>query len=144
MSYPESLEKAGADSIGLIWKDGVDLKEGKYPGFRPNFVEHIDGMNITRDVGVSMRDGVKIYVDVFQPESATGELKLPTLMTWSPYGKHALKTFDMFPGSGVPKGTVSPYAVWEGCDPLYWTKRGYAVVNGDSRGSWASEGSEYS
>ncbi len=140
MSYPESLKKADADLIGLIWKDGVDLKEGKYPGFQPNTVEHVDGMEITRDVAVSMRDGVKIYVDVFRPKGSHDILKLPTLMTWSPYGKHALKTFDMFPGSGVPKGTVSSHAVWEGCDPLYWTKRGYVVVNGDSRGSWASEG----
>ena len=137
MSYPETLRTADAESIGLIWKNPVDPKEGKYPGFRPNLVEHIDGMDIIRDVAVAMRDGVKIYVDIFRPEGSTG--KLPTLMTWSPYGKHGLKTFDMFPNSGVPKGSVSRHAVWEGADPVYWTKRGYAIVNGDSRGSWASE-----
>ena len=124
--------------IDLIWKDPVDPKEGKYPGFRPGQVEHCDGMEIIRDVAVPMRDGIKIYVDIFRPEGSSGEL--PTLMTWSPYGKHSLKTFDIFPGSGVPKGSVSRHAVWEGADPLYWTKRGYAMVNGDSRGSWASEG----
>jgi uncharacterized protein len=124
--------------LELIWKDPVDPKEGKYPGFRPNKLEHVDGMEIRYDVSVVMRDGIKIYVDIFLPQDHSG--KLPTLMTWSPYGKHSLKTFDMFPGSGVPKGSVSKYAVWEGPDPLYWTKRGYAVVNGDSRGSWASEG----
>ena len=108
------------------------------PGFRPGLVEHVDGMTITRDIAVPMRDGVKIYVDIFHPESFEGHL--PTLMTWSPYGKHGLKTFDIFPNSRVPKGAVSEHAVWEGPDPLYWTKRGYAMVNGDSRGSWASEG----
>ncbi len=138
MSYPESLKKADAESIGMIWKAGVNPAEGKYPGFRPNLLEHIDGMEIIRDVAVPMRDGVKIYVDVFRSDRSNGDL--PTLMTWSPYGKHGLKTFDMFPNSGVPKGSVSRHAVWEGPDPLYWTKRGYAVVNGDSRGSWASEG----
>lgn len=139
MSHLDSPFQSNAEAIGLIWKSGVDPKDGgKYPGFRPNLVEHIDGMEILRDVAVSMRDGVKIYIDVFRSEGSTG--KLPTIMTWSPYGKHGLKTFDMFPGSGVPKGTVSRHAVWEGCDPSYWTKRGYAVVNGDSRGSWASEG----
>ena len=101
-------------------------------------MKRVDGMEATYDVAVPMRDGTKIYIDIFRPGNASG--KLPTLMTWSPYGKHGLKTLDMFPGTGVPKGTVSKHAVWEGCDPLYWTKRGYAVVNGDSRGSWASEG----
>ena len=138
MSYPASLKKANDDAIGLIWKAGVDPAEGKYPGLRPNLVEHVDGMEIARDVAVQMRDGVKVYADVFRPNSWTGSL--PTLMTWSPYGKHGPKTFDMFPNSGVPNGSVSRHAVWEGPDPLYWTKRGYAVVNGDSRGSWASEG----
>jgi uncharacterized protein len=130
-----------APGLGLIWKDPVDPKEGKYPGFRPNKVEHIDGMEIIYDVAVPMRDGIRIYADIFLPEGQNHDGKLPTLMTWSPYGKHSLKTFDLFPGAGIPKGTVSRHAVWEGSDPLYWTKRGYAVVNGDSRGSWASEGS---
>lgn len=136
----EKVQLNGAESFELIWKAGVDPKEGKYPGFRPGEVENVDGMTITRDVAVPMRDGVKIYVDIFRPEGSTETDKLPTLMTWSPYGKHVLKNFDMFPNTGVPKGSVSKYAVWEGPDPLYWTKRGYAVVNGDSRGSWASEG----
>ena len=138
MSYLASLKKADPEAIGLIWKDPVDPKQGKYPGFRPNLVEHVDGMEIVRDVAVPMRDGVKIYVDIFRPEGFVDPL--PTLMTWSPYGKHGLKTFDIFPNSGVPKGSVSKHAVWEGADPLHFTKRGYAVVNGDTRGSWASEG----
>ena len=40
----------------------------------------------------------------------------------------------------MPKGSVSKYAVWEGPDPLYWTKQGYAMINADARGSWGSEG----
>lgn len=124
--------------VQLAWKDGTDPKEGLWPGFRKDEIEVADGMKITWDVEVPMRDGVKIYVDVFQPESFTG--KLPTLLTWSPYGKHGPKTFAMFPNSGVPDGSVSKYAAWEGCDPAYWTQRGYAVVNGDARGSWGSEG----
>ncbi|KIW95575.1 uncharacterized protein Z519_04160 [Cladophialophora bantiana CBS 173.52] len=137
--YPQTPKWFDPDAIGLIRKEAVNPKEGKYPGLRPNLVEHIDGMEIIRDVAVPMRDGIKIYADIFRAKTLTGS-KLPTLMTWSPYGKHGPKTFDLFPGSGVPEGTVSRHAVWEGCDPLYWTKRGYAVLNGDSRGSWGSEG----
>ena len=131
-------EQASSQEPPFLWKPGVDPLKGKYPGFRPNLVKHTDGMEIIYDVAVPMRDGITIYVDIFRPDNAN--VKLPTLLTWSPYGKHGLKTLDMFPGSGVPKGSVSTHAVWEGCDPLYWTKRGYAVVNGDSRGSWVSEG----
>ncbi|KEF52961.1 uncharacterized protein A1O9_10867 [Exophiala aquamarina CBS 119918] len=138
MDLQKPLEQSAAGSHSFIWKDSVEPSKGKYPGFRPGLVEHIDGMQVTRDVAVCMRDGVQIYIDIFLPEDSPS--KLPTLMTMSPYGKHVLKTFDMFPNSGVPKGSVSKHAVWEGPDPLHWTKRGYAVVNADSRGSWASEG----
>ena len=96
-------------------------------------------MEITWDVSVPMRDGVKIYADILKPENA-GDANLPIIITWSPYGKHGPKTFDIFPNAGVPKGSVSKYAVWEGPDPLYWTKKGYAIINADCRGSWGSEG----
>ena len=122
----------------MHWKKGTDPKQGKWPGLRPDKFETDSGMKITWDVAVPLRDGTKIYVDFFQPESFQG--KLPILMTWTPYGKHGPKTFAIFPNSGVPEGTVSQYAVWEGPDPIYWTKRGYAIVNADTRGSWGSEG----
>ncbi|KAH7232252.1 Alpha/Beta hydrolase protein [Fusarium redolens] len=94
-------------------------------------------MEVTWDVPVPMSDGIKIYADIFRPEGAKG--KLPVILTMSPYGKHGPKTFAIFPGSGVPDGWVSKYAAWEGVDPITWTKKGYIVVNGDSRGSWGSE-----
>jgi predicted acyl esterase len=122
----------------LKWKRGTDPREGKWPGLRVNHLEYVDGMEITRDVPVQMRDGVVVYVDIFKPESNAEPL--PIILTWSPYGKHGPKTFAMFPNSGVPDGSVSSHAAWEGPDPLYWTKRGYAVINGDARGSWGSEG----
>ena len=121
------------------WVAGTDPKEGKWPGFRDGATEYVDNMEITWDVAVEMRDGTKIYADVLKPQDSNNQ-KLPVIMTFSPYGKHGPKTFDMFPNSGVPKGSVSKYAVWEGPDPLYWTQRGYAVINADCRGSWGSEG----
>lgn len=121
------------------WKEGVDPKEGKWPGLRNTEVEVVDGMHITWDVAAPMRDGFKVYTDILRPEGSENE-KLPIIITWSPYGKHGPKTFDIFPNAGVPKGSVSKYAVWEGPDPLYWTQKGYAVINADCRGSWGSEG----
>jgi predicted acyl esterase len=122
-----------------LWNEGIDPKEGKWPGLRLGEVDHVDGMVIDRDAPVVLRDGTTIYVDIFRPENQTDEA-LPVLFTWSPYGKHAPKNFDIFPNSGVPAGAVSKHAVWEGPDPRYWCTRGYAVVNGDARGSWGSEG----
>ena len=122
----------------MLWRKGTDPYEGGWPGLRVGEVEFVDGMQIRRDVPVVVRDGVTIYVDVFTPQGH--DEPLPVLLTWSPYGKHAPKTFDIFPNSGVPRGSVSRYAVWEGPDPVHWTRRGFAVVNGDTRGSWGSQG----
>ncbi|MCJ1302389.1 hypothetical protein MMC08_005192 [Hypocenomyce scalaris] len=122
----------------LLWVKGSDPKEGGWPGLRINKEEFVDGMKIKRDVPVAMRDGIKLYVDIFRPESAAG--LLPILLAWSPYGKHGAKTLAIFPNSGVPRGSVSRHAAWEGPDPAYFTQKGYAVINADSRGSWGSEG----
>lgn len=135
------MEIPGKNPCGVkpfYWKKGVPLEDTTRPPLVPNKEEVADGMHITWDVPVTMRDGVKVYVDVFRPEGVTG--KLPIIFTFSPYGKHGPKTFDIFPGAGVPKGWVSKYTVWESIDPVVWTKKGYAVINGDSRGSWGSEG----
>lgn len=120
------------------WKKGIDPFENKWPGPQENRQEHTDGMSIEWNVAVTLRDGVKTYVDIFRPAQHDGPL--PIILTYSSYGKHGPKTFDMFPNSGVPKGSVSKYTVWEGPDPLYWTKQGYAMINADARGSWGSEG----
>ena len=37
-----------------------------------------------KDVAVTLRDGVTIYVDVLRP---AGAQKVPVLVAWSPYGK---------------------------------------------------------
>lgn len=120
-----------------LWVEGVDPKDGGWPGLRTGLVEEEDGILIERDVAVELRDGATVYVDVFRPK---GVSELPVLLTMSPYGKHAPKTFDLFPGADVPAGSVSRHAVWEGPDPMWWCKQGYAVINADTRGSWGSEG----
>ncbi|WP_177221236.1 CocE/NonD family hydrolase [Lentzea xinjiangensis] len=121
----------------MIWMDGLDPAEGGHPGLRTGVVEEEDGVRIERDVPVVLRDGVTVYVDIFRPPLTTD---IPAILTLSPYGKHAPKGFHLFPGAGVPGDVISSHTVWEGPDPMWWAKRGYAVVNADSRGSWMSEG----
>ncbi len=73
--------------------------------------------NVTKDVGVPMRDGVTLRADVALP-AATG--RFPTLVYRTPYGKQ----FALREGSTFEKAVA----------------RGYAVVIQDVRGRYASDG----
>lgn len=93
-----------------------------------------------KDVAVTLRDGVKIYVDVFRP---VGTEKVPVIIAWSPYGKSggtAPKTTGLFNMLGIDNGLLSGLAKFEGPDPAYWCAQGYAVCNPDARGIAHSEG----
>ncbi|KAJ5660676.1 uncharacterized protein N7484_000048 [Penicillium longicatenatum] len=93
-----------------------------------------------RDVAVTMRDGVKLYCDIFRPK---GRSNIPAILIWSPYGKggngpHGL---HMIEGRfGVPEERLSGYEKFEGLDPADWVGHDYAIINFDLRGCWNSEG----
>lgn len=119
----------------------AEESEGRYPEFAPG-VKVEDGIRYERDVAVTMRDGTIIYTDIYQPEGATG---VPAIVAWSPYGKRAFYAVgqgEMPAGSirGVPPDAVSLMTKFEGPDPAYWCRQGYAVINPDARGSGYSEG----
>ena len=95
---------------------------------------------IERDVAIPLRDGTRIYADIFRPAS---QEPVPALLAWGPYGKHEgtlQYLVRAFPAAGVREEDVGPYAMFEGPDPHFWVPRGYAVVNVDPRGVWYSEG----
>lgn len=89
-----------------------------------------------RDVGVKLRDGKTIYMDIFRPPEAS---KIPAILSWSPYGKHVPQE----PPPGVAKNLVSGLQKFEGPDPAYWCNNGYAIINVDTRGAFSSEGDIY-
>jgi uncharacterized protein len=98
----------------------------------------VDGMIVECDVAVPVRGGITVYADVFRPAD---ERPAPPLIAWSPYGKHAEGQLPLrYPDSGVEPGQLSPYTAFEPPDPVYWTARGYAVVNADIPGTWYSGG----
>ncbi|MCL6593997.1 MAG: hypothetical protein K6T31_08485, partial [Alicyclobacillus sp.] len=107
----------------------------------PRYSRRVEnGVLIETDVPVMMRDGVRIYVDVFRPVEET---PVPPLLAWSPYGKHLTTAHTLggsYATSGVDLQALSPYTVFEAPDPLYWVPRGYAVVVANIRGTWYSEG----
>jgi predicted acyl esterase len=108
-------------------------------GCAPQYRRSVEaGMIVERDLAVAMRDGTRIYVDLFRPAD---ERPAPALVAWGPYGKHSPTNYArQFPASGVDQSKLSAYTGFEAPDPLYWVSRGYAVINPDPRGTWFSEG----
>jgi predicted acyl esterase len=93
-----------------------------------------------KDVAVTLRDGVTIYVDVLRPPAAE---KVPVIVAWSPYGKSqgtAPSVTNLFAMIGIDNGTLSGREKFEGPDPAYWCAQGYAICNPDPRGIAQSEG----
>jgi len=142
------LEKFGDEEIEVIYRPSpppVDPMQQNLDGlgFHPalnqrTYVE--DGIRVDQDVPVKLRDGVTIYLDIYRPDGPEGVANLPVILGWCFFGKRpgdSPKTWQVF---GVPPDTVSRMARFEGPDPAYWCKLGYAVVNVDSRGAGHSEG----
>ena len=84
-----------------------------------------------------MRDGVKIYVDIFRPER---EGEYPVLVDWGPYGKFCRLKYDIRGNCGIDDDDLDEYTAFEAGDAFYWCRNGYALINPDPRGTWMSEG----
>ncbi|GAK31151.1 hydrolase [Weissella oryzae SG25] len=120
------------ESKELILKQGTQIA----PGFKPLEAD----IRMLKDVPVMLRDGVKIYTDVYLPVSNE---PVPALIAWSPYGKSAgtaPRYKNLFNMLGIGNAWNSGLTKFEAPDPAYWTQHGYAVVNPDMRGIAHSEG----
>ncbi len=124
-----------------LW--GTPEAPGRIPGARhpgpAHEISRENGLLIERNIAVPMRDGVKMLIDLYRPDGVAGDGVLPAVLGWSPYGKHGLSD-RLWPAAGLKEGWISKYTAFEAPDPLYWCKRGYAVIFPDPRGSWYSEG----
>lgn len=105
-----------------------------------------DGMRITWNAPIPMKDGVMLRADVFRPidESATS----PVIISHGVYAK-GLTYQDGYPMQWLKmvtdypeifEGSTNKYQAWEVTDPERWVPHGYAVVRVDSRGAGWSEG----
>ncbi|KAK7404074.1 hypothetical protein QQX98_010132 [Neonectria punicea] len=145
----ETLKIYGNDSYPVPMRRllPTDAPRARYPGFKPETVvlkagtirregarELTCDILFERDVPVTLRDGIVIYTDIFRPclQSSRG----------GPYGKEigAQWLDDLANRSNVPLSRVSELQKFEGSDPAYWVSQGYAVLNPDARGAYASEG----
>jgi uncharacterized protein len=131
-----------SEGFELIMRPGVhpDLAPaGRRPPPPVRSVRCENGLRIERNVLVPMRDGTRIFIDVYRPD-ALPNAPVPILLGWSPYGKHNTSDHLAWPEAGVAPGWISSYTAFEAPDPLYWCRHGYGVVYPDPRGSWFSEG----
>jgi len=128
----------------LIMREGVhpDRVVGRKPPPPPVPQESFEnGLHIQRNVEVRLRDGVRIFVDIYLPEGARGR-DLPALLGWSPYGKHNTRDQLVWPEADVARGWISQYTAFEAPDPAFWCARDFAVVYPDPRGCWYSQGEQ--
>ena len=143
MTFEENVQeesKMDKTDFELRFTRGKHPSGGGYVGLRPGYrVDEKLSMVCEYDVPVTMRDGVKIYVNVFRPKA---EGKYPVVLAWAPYGKHegADDYYAMLPGCGGSKALHSEYASFEGPDPADWCPYGFIIVYVDPRGAWGSEG----
>lgn len=127
-------------------EEGLDLSkmEGMAPtahGFCAKFnqrtFETEDGLICDQDVPVFLRDGTKIYTDIYRPKTLE---KIPVIISWSYYGKRPGDGMSEWQVMGVTPGTISTMSKFESPDPGYWCHQGYAIANVDPRGTGHSEG----
>src|SRR5262245_25343762 len=120
-------------------RNAPEERGGKPPKYSRT-LENEHAMIIERDVVITMRDGTKLYADVFRPAD---ERPVPPIIAWTPYGKHVPFDPTRFLNAGVKPGDTSKYTAFEAPDPTYWIPSGYAVVIIDVRGTWYSEGTAH-
>ncbi len=85
-----------------------------------------------KDVYVSMRDGIKLAVDISRPEA---ERKFPALLSIVPYSKD-VQAIPLPRGYGFNE----EWSQVEKGDTEFWVSRGYAHIVADVRGTGLSEG----
>jgi uncharacterized protein len=124
--YEQFLEKSGLDRIPPYW-------DSRYTKNLEKLSKPIYQVKEERDVWMTLRDGTKLCVDVFRPDTKD---KVPALLTWAAYGKTIQ---SMKRGSLPPESLLFDHSLEAG-DIDFFVKRGYAVVIPDPRGIGKSEG----
>jgi uncharacterized protein len=99
-------------------------------------------MNVRRDLTVTMRDGARLFGNLYQPDD---EAQHPVVLSVTPYGKdrtpdRLVMFFMRLSGVRFGKLNCSRWTGFESPDPLFWTGAGYNVVQFDVRGMHKSEG----
>ncbi len=156
MKYSQTSPK---EEFDLLWLKlfPVDDPDSAYGGFQPGTTVLKKGQVMEegrmplpcdilceRDKEIVLRDGIKLYADVYRPVDSGPDNRVPAIMNWNPAGKQGRHdmTHPMTKPEdrAFPKDAVSNLQVWLCNDPARWVPEGYAVVSVDPRGVYMSEG----
>jgi predicted acyl esterase len=121
-------DDANAVAIGMSFRAALNHRT----------YEAAPGITCYQDVPTQLRDGVRIYSDIYRPSNTVE--KVPVIVVWGPFGKRPSEGQEDWKLMGVPPKTVSNLAKFEAPDPGFWCYQGYAVANVDPRGVGNSEG----
>lgn len=132
-----------------------EVGQNNYQGFTPGKTEVFPAgwqlapdtrplttpIRVDHDVEIVVRDGCRLYVDVYRPADAPE--KVPAILAWSCYGKK-YSALSMLPMTVwhccVRRSDLSGLEKFEGLDPARWCAKGYALVSVDGRGTGNSDG----
>lgn len=92
------------------------------------------------DVPVTMRDGIRLSVNIFRPRQPG---RCPVILAVSPYGKDRIDQADFYhalPCAHLGRLANSDHTAFEAPEPAYWVPQGYVVIQGDTRGQGKSGG----
>lgn len=91
---PISSPKIGINGYtGFFPGKSETLQAGSQP-FGSDTKALTSDIQLDHDVEIVVRDGVRLYVDVYRPAHSVE--KVPALLSWSPYGKK-YSALDMLP-----------------------------------------------
>ncbi|MDR2295642.1 MAG: CocE/NonD family hydrolase [Clostridiales Family XIII bacterium] len=104
--------------------------------YRPTICD----IKFVRDTPVKLRNGLRIYIDLYMPVDA--DKKYPVILAWTPYGKlDPPNNYGLYKDRALMKQKYSTgLDTFEGPEPDYWISNGYVVAVADSGGSTHSEG----
>lgn len=99
---------------------------------------------VEHDVEITVRDGARLYCDVYRsPDSGPGK-QVPAILGFSPFGKKfsGVTMLNLVApwNVGVPDDQLSGLEKFEGLDPAEWVPKGYAIISADTRGTGDSDG----
>lgn len=155
------------DNILRVPMQPVSTPRAGYPGFDPHREILPAGyqlqpcrmplpcaMLLEQDVAIPVRDGVTLYADIYRPVDETQPV--PVILAWGSWGKRGknlalpevTRMANYIPDTDHPtqrtemfrRDETSGLNAWGGEDPAAWIPHGYAVVNVDPRGVYASGG----
>jgi predicted acyl esterase len=126
MKLKEFQELTGLQSCPSYW-------DKRYVKNLDKLSKPIYTMEIEHDVEIVLRDGCKIYADVYHPAEIENA---PVLLAWSPYGKEMQATQH----GAIPSKSNYFDHCHEAGDYEFFVKRGYTFIIPNPRGIGASEG----